>query len=300
MKRKTTLLSLAWMLLASLGFGAYASVEETTLTAEHSSTSPQNPEKRKQYTIIIGDTDEEVKSTSNNGKFSIRRKDITGQRDIYRGYSKTAHFSGFGIGFISMNAIDDTGKDMGKNVNMASSLKYDWSFFDVKSSLGANNLSFVTGLGIEFNSIHFTKNYFLNFADNQAFITDEIPAGRSMSNARFHTTYLNIPALIEVNSGRQHGKSSPMFFNFGVLFKIKTASSSKVWWAASEKNYSASRQLIDKGLGLRPINLDFIAQAGIGNIGIFATYSPFSPFQKDFGPNVSTFSTGIKLYFSQW
>lgn len=299
MKRKMTLISFAWVLLASMSFGVYAATEETVGTVEETQTPPSQPAKKRQYTIIVGDTDKET-TYSHRERRLVMGKDITGRRDMYRGHSKTAHFSGFGIGFISMSPMDDSGKDMARNVDMSSSLKYDLSFFDVKYSLGANNLSFVSGLGIEFNSIHFTKNHFLNFARNQAFITDDIPAGKNMSNARFHTTYLKIPALIEVNSGKRHGTSSPMFFNFGVLFKVKTASSSKVWWAASEENHSASKQIIDKGLGLRPVHLDFIVQAGIGNFGLFATYSPISPFQKDFGPNVSTFSTGLKLYFSQW
>lgn len=253
------------------------------------------------YKVVI--TSSKSSSSSNSSSNSNKRRNrdrnqrILNDYAIIHDHSKTAHFSGFGIGFISMNNLGslEIDKDMASSVQMSSSLKYDLSFFDAMYSLGPNNWSIVTGLGIEFNSIHFTSARYMDYQKDVAFVNTTEPG--MIDNSRLHITYLVAPLLFEVNFG-SHRTDFPFFFNFGALFKLKTASSSKVWWNSVDGN-PAHREIISKNLGLKPVNFDLIAQFGKGNWGLFATYSPISPFQKDMGPNVGTFTTGIKLYFSQ-
>lgn len=273
---------------------------DTLIKIKDGSTGGKN--KTTKISILIekdNENDTSRKVRRRNGRRTDRNQRIFNDYDAwYEDNAKTAHFSGFGIAFIGMNASSGSSKDaedFSSSVKMSSSLKYDLSFFDHKYSLGRNNLSFVTGLGIEFNSVHFVSNVFLNYVDNKAVI-ETVPDGY-LNNARFHSTYLTAPFLIELNSGRYTG-DFPFFINAGVLLKLKTMSSSKVW--NSSKNPAGSgKLLISKEIGLKPITMDFIIQAGKGNWGIFATYSPISPFQKDLGPELNTYSIGLKMYFSQ-
>lgn len=56
------------------------------------------------------------------------------------------------------------------------------------------------------------------------------------------------------------------------------------------------KKKMDRGMNLRPVTMDFLFQAGVGCIGLYAKYSPFGLFEKDKGPKVHPVSLGLQLH----
>ena len=50
-------------------------------------------------------------------------------------------------------------------------------------------------------------------------------------------------------------------------------------------------------LGIRPITFDLLLQAGINNVGFFASYSPLSVFGDGKGPSGNQGTVGMQYYF---
>ncbi len=51
-----------------------------------------------------------------------------------------------------------------------------------------------------------------------------------------------------------------------------------------------------RGMNLRPVTMDFLFQAGVGCIGLYVKYYPFSLFGKDKGPIVHPVFGGLQLH----
>ena len=200
------------------------------------------------------------------------------------------HWGGFGIGFSNLPEQLNFDGELASVVNPGSSLQYNLNFGDAAYRFGLNNFRLVTGIGIQFNSIHLQTNKAIEVVDYKSVITTTDP-GFNYKTSRLHFTYLTFPVLLEYNT---LGSSSARFFiNGGLVMKVKTASSSKVWFYED----SRKRKMKMPGeLNIRPVTFDFIAQIGFGDYGIFATYSPLDLFMDGKGPKGNQVSIGLQYY----
>jgi hypothetical protein len=86
-----------------------------------------------------------------------------------------------------------------------------------------------------------------------------------------------------------------IFVSAGMVAAIKTMSSSKVTYTTSRGKKDT--EIMDKGMSLFPVRIEFLAQAGFDKIGAYARYSPMALFESGKGPKVYPVSVGLQLHF---
>lgn len=203
-----------------------------------------------------------------------------------------SRWAGIGLGFIYLPEGFDSGGELTSITNLSRSGQYNLNFIDGTWRIGNSNLSFICGMGLQFNNIHWQNNKAIEVDDYRSVITTTEP-GEEYRRSKLHYTYLTYPLLFETNW--HIGQGSYLFVNAGMVAKIKIASSSKIWW--NDENGRKLKTKLPGELNLRPITLDFIVQAGIGDFGFFASYSPFSLFREGKGPKGNQATLGVQFYF---
>ena len=153
--------------------------------------------------------------------FEISVPDIFKPKEKRKDYN--SHWAGFGIGFASIHS----GAELSSILNASRSLRYKLNFAEGVWHWGNTNLTGMAGMGIEFNSIHFQNNKFMEVSEYKSVISTA-ETGKELNTSRLHYTYLTFPFLTEKTI--PIGKCSYLFFNGGIVAKVKTASSSKVWF----------------------------------------------------------------------
>ena len=237
--------------------------------------------------VFLGDKSVEKEF---NNSFTVSIPDIFKPKDKRR--TTRSHWSGFGIGFSNMPEGFDFDGEMASIVNVSRSLQYNLNFTDGYFSLGKSNVKLVTGLGIQFNAIHFQNNKAIEVVDYKSVITTTA-VGSEYRDTRIHATYLTAPLLLETSFPVGKG-SSHIFLNGGVVLKAKTASSSKVW---NDVDGKKRKTKMPGDLNLRPITFDILVQAGFDDYGVFASYSPLNLFLNDKGPKGNQATIGFQYYF---
>lgn len=237
--------------------------------------------------VFLGDKSVEKEY---NNSFNISIPDIFKPKD--KRNTTNTHWSGFGVGFSNIPDGFNFDGEMASILNVSRSLQYNLNFTDGYFNLGKSNVKLVTGMGIQFNSIHFQNNKAIEVIDYKSIITTT-EVGGEYNNSRLHITYLTFPLLLETSF--PVGKnSSHIFLNGGVILKAKTASSSKVWRNVDGKE---RRTKLSGDLNLRPVTFDLLVQAGFDDCGIFASYSPLNLFLNKKGPEGNQATIGLQYYF---
>lgn len=232
-------------------------------------------------------TDDKSVERRYENRFDIFVPDIFKPKDKRK--VAASHWAGFGIGFSNLPNGWDFDGELASALNLSRSLQYNLNFFDNHWSLGNNGFSLVTGFGIQFNSMHLETNKYMEVIDYKTVISTSEEA---LNKSRLHFTYLTFPLLLEVNF--PIGCAETIFLNAGVVGKIKTASSSKIWLNENGKE----RKIKQPGdLNIRPVTFDLLFQAGVGDVGFFMSYTPLSLFLHNKGPEANQGTVGLQLYF---
>lgn len=200
-----------------------------------------------------------------------------------------SHWGGFGIGFTNLPESMNFDGELSSIITPSNSLQYNLNFGDATYSFGLNNVRLVLGLGIQFNSVHLQSNKAIEIDNFKSIITTTEP-GDNYNTSRLHFTYITIPFLLEYNSPSCRG----FFINGGLVGKIKTASSSKVWYHEEGKKRKTK---MPGDLNIRPVSFNFIVQAGFASYGIFASYTPLDLFMSNKGPKGNQVAIGLQFYF---
>ncbi len=203
-----------------------------------------------------------------------------------------SHWAGFGVGFTNLPNGLDNESELSSIVNSSRSLQYNLNFFDGSQRIGNSNITAITGVGIQFNSIHWQNNKAIEVQDYTSIITTTA-SNEEYRRSRLHYTYLTFPLLFESNWNL--GGGSYFFLNAGVVAKVKTASSSRIWW--NDDNGRKQKTKFPGDLNIRPVTLDILAQGGVNDFGFFVSYSPFSLFRNNKGPEANQATIGLQLYF---
>lgn len=216
--------------------------------------------------------------------------------DIFKPKSKRrasrSHWAGFGVGFSNLPEGLDFDGELASIINLSRSLQYNLNLIEGSWRMGNSNFTGVIGMGIQFNAIHWQNNKAIEIEDYKSVITTTEP-GNEYIKSRLHYTYLTFPLLIETNWDL--GRKSHLFVNAGVVAKVKTASSSKVW--QNDENGKKQKTNLPGELNIRPVTLDLLAQGGINDIGFFVSYSPFNLFRNNKGPAANQATIGLQFYF---
>ena len=101
--------------------------------------------------VFVGDKSVEKEY---NNSFTVSIPDIFKPKDKRRN-TRPHHWNGFGIGFSNVPKGFNFDGEMASIVNVSRSLQYNFNFATVVFEFGKSNFRGNTGMGIQFNSIHF-------------------------------------------------------------------------------------------------------------------------------------------------
>ncbi len=206
--------------------------------------------------------------------------------------SNRTHWVGFGIGFTNFPKRYGSSSELTSIINSSRSLQYNLNFIEGSWRLRKSNFAGITGMGIQFNAIHLQNNKAIEVENYSSVITTTEP-GEEYLRSRLHYTYLTFPLLIETN--RHIGRGSHFFVNAGVIVKVKTASSSKIWW--NNENGKKQKTQLPGEFNIRPVTMDFLVQGGINDFGFFASCTPYGLFKDNRGPKGYQATIGLQHYF---
>lgn len=198
------------------------------------------------------------------------------------------HCSGIYIGynwmsddFFSFDTSNKIGLDSSKSWEFGFNLLSGYHNFRGNPHWGIN-----FGLGWGYRSFSIDGNHALLKGDGESIFAtgDETTV---YDKSRLRHFFLRIPVLLEW----QQRSDSKFFFNVGPEFEIRHGVKS-----FSHIN-GGKKQTVGKGMYVRPVGINLLAQAGYADFGIYLRYSTYSLFQKEKGPEVSPFSFGLVWYW---
>ena len=202
------------------------------------------------------------------------------------------HWSGFSVGFagvangLGLERLNDVGD--GRLLTDAS-MEYNFNFYEKAVNLSKDgNWAIVSGLGMRWTRYRVDgASYFLN-VDGYTSL-HPVPEEMDFRRARLNITSLTIPVLLEWQSRRN------IFVSAGMVGVVKTMSSSKVLYHNSHGKKET--KIMDKGMNLFPVRMEFVLQAGFDWIGAYVRYSPMGLFENGRGPKVYPVAIGLQLHF---
>ncbi|MDR0538523.1 MAG: PorT family protein [Tannerellaceae bacterium] len=209
----------------------------------------------------------------------------------FRRWAFNPHWDGFSVGFAGLadeereNINDVEGAQLLSDL----SLEYNLNLLEKHYRLGpTSNWAVVTGLGLRWSRYRADKKFYFLEKDNYTSLQPS-PADKDVRASRLNITSLTIPLLMEWQNRHR------LFFSLGIEGVVKTMSSSKLTWR--DKRGKEHTDVMDKGMNLRPVSMDFLAQAGFCNIGAYARYSPLSLFESGRGVPAYPVALGLMLHF---
>ena len=219
---------------------------------------------------------------------------LTGKKEHFSSmYPLKAHWAGVGVGFSNFTdgSFHMTSVD-GVTLKADQSTEWFINLFQHILPLYHNKLGLTTGLGMSWYTFRLDDNTHLVDVNGVTGVYPA-PAGINYQYSRLKVVYLTIPALLEWQPFE--GKARSIYFSLGVVAGIKTFSSYKVCYNDASGNKVETVEA--RGLNTNPLSLNYMAQIGMGDISVFAKYSPTNLFQSGKGPEVRTVSLGLMLHF---
>ena len=197
------------------------------------------------------------------------------------------HWTGIGMTFLNFDGLNDL-RNPNVNLTMSTSYSFILNLSDYKIPLNHNFL-LVSGLGLDFSRYHFKGNVGLTVVDGiTKFVESE---DESYKSSKLIAYYVTIPLLLEYQT-RIHNRT--FHIAGGIVGYLKYYSKSQI---DANVNGGVEARSLGRDLNILPINGRCMLQAGIGDVSLYAYYSPFSLFKNDKGPELKPVGIGIKLDF---
>lgn len=209
-------------------------------------------------------------------------------------YHMEPHYAGFGLGYAN---ITDASHSKLTNVNglaVKPDQSTEWFINLIEHILPIyrNTFGITTGLGMSWQTFRLDNNTHLMDVNGVTGVY-AAPTGVNYEYSRLKVVHLTLPLLLEWQPTFGHDHKS--FLSAGLEGGIKTYSSFKVKY--TDANGNIVSKVESKGLNTNPLSLDLMAQAGYGDISVFAKYALFNIFQDGKGPDVRKVSLGLVLQF---
>ena len=213
-----------------------------------------------------------------------------------RSNSFHSHWAGFYIGvngyLTPSGRIDPSVHDNFMSLNLIKSTNFQFNVFEQNLKIGPK-AGFVTGIGIDYRNYRFDhKNVVLqSSADYFDGILDPV---NNYKKSKLLITYLTVPLLFELQTNRYTNRNS-FHIAGGVSSGLRIGSHSKVKFDKPNGGTEKSKDRND--FNLNPFKLDATVLIGWGAFNIYGTYGLIDMFKMDKGPELRTFSLGIRSIF---
>ena len=198
-----------------------------------------------------------------------------------RRYYMTESLTSIGIGMVNaLHAPDDLNVDMGASYELSvdNLLKFRYNLLPTTSvSLGA---------GVSWRNYRMTGHTrFVKEGNN--IVLDNYPEGADIKFSRLKIFSITVPFMVNQAIGRK------AVLSLGPVVNINTYGSLKTRYVLNDEKIKEQ----SKNIRQNSATIDFMAKLRLGEIGVYAKYSPSDVLNTAFGPEFNSFSTGVCWFF---
>jgi hypothetical protein len=203
-----------------------------------------------------------------------------------------SHWAGFELGLNmlvdeSFNTNPPTGYEF-LDLKTEKSIAVNFNLFDIEARLYKRHIMLVTGLGVTFNNYRFkSDSYLIPGADSVVAISDPLS---SIKKNKLTASYLTVPLLIEFNTSQNPSKT--VHLAVGVIGGLRMGSHLKLVKESEGKEVKTKYR---NDFNLNPWRYDATVRFGFRNYTLFGSYNLAGLFKNDKGPDLNTFTAGIRL-----
>lgn len=200
------------------------------------------------------------------------------------------HIAGFYMGYTRMANDFDFSNAGAIDLNNFKSWEIGFTLFEGSIALSRNHQwGLVSGLGWGYTAFRASGNY--AFRETEQGTTSILPGGTEediYSQSRLRYFYFRIPLALEWQ--QKINNKELLFFSLGAEAEIRHG-------VRSMGKIDGHKETFDKGLNVRPVGINLLAQAGYDDIGIYLRYSTYSLFEHNKGPKLYPWSFGFCLHW---
>ena len=198
-----------------------------------------------------------------------------------RRYYMTESLTSVGFGMVNaLHAPDDLKVDMGASyeISVDNLLKFRYNLLPATSvSLGA---------GVSWRNYRMTGHTrFVKEGNN--IVLDNYPEGADIKFSRLKIFSITVPFMVNQAIGRK------AVLSLGPVVNINTYGSLKTRYVLNDEKIKEQ----SKNIRQNSATIDFMAKLRLGEIGVYAKYSPSDVLNSAFGPEFNSFSTGVCWFF---
>ena len=198
-----------------------------------------------------------------------------------RRYYVIEDLSSVGFGMVNaVNAPDGLNVDMGASYE----LSIDNLFKCSKSLMPYTWISL--GAGVSWRNYRMT-GYTRFVKEGNNIVLDNYPEGADIRFSRLKIFSITVPLLINQAIGRK------VALSLGPVININTYGSLKTRYVLNDEKIKEQ----SKDIRQNSATIDFMAKLRLGEIGVYAKYSPSNVLHTEFGPKFNSFSAGICWFF---
>jgi hypothetical protein len=202
-----------------------------------------------------------------------------------------ASWGGLDIGFVSTNSSDEW-----SNTILQSS-SFGLNFIEYKLPIFKQYLGLTTGLGLNFRTITFQKQYAMISTDSTISLQTGNPtlydSLASIKYSTFNQVFLQVPVLLDFSTKTRQAKSFSIAA--GVIGGLRMSANHQLRGKYSNGDRFNNQMRDDKKFHSNLLNLDATVRVGYGAVGIYGTYSLTSLFHKDAAPKINPFCIGVSF-----
>ena len=277
----------AMMAMASV----FAIAQHDTTVTTNSTSTPWQTKTVTTTTVKNGDSIVSVTKDidiERRGGWSV--EDNNGNRDRN---SFNSHLGGTFLGW--NNYLSDGSRDtpadapwMELRGGRSMSLDLYWDPFSIPSI--TRWFAIEAGVDLEFNHYAFKKSF--NLANNDGTLIadyDNVPE-KGFKRMNLRTIYAGIPLMMEFQMRNNNNK--PIYLTAGIKGQVRIGSRTKqIWKEDGDRQKNKTKDDFNTNL----FRYSLIGGIGYGQIQFFGEYCPVSIFRDGKGPQLQTFSIGVKF-----
>ncbi len=277
---KRIILTLAMAVASVLAFAQNDTTVSTTTT-----TTPWRTKTITTTTIGNGDT---VSKTIeiNNGGWRVER--LNGDRNGF-----ISHMDGTFLGwnnYLCDGSMDTPADAPWMELRGGRSMNLDlyWDPFNIPSI--TRWFAIEAGFDLEFNHYGFKKSF--NLINNDGTLIanyDNVP-DKGFKRMNLRTMYAGIPLMMEFQMRNNNNK--PVYLSAGIKGQVRIGSRTKqIWKEGGDRRKNRDKDDFNTNL----FRYSLIGGIGYDDIQFFGEYCPVSIFRDGKGPQLQTFSIGVKF-----
>lgn len=216
---------------------------------------------------------------------------------VYHKHSPRKHFdnwAGFSVGVNGLLTPDGAFTQPAKynylDLNQSRSINFQLNFFQKNFHIYKNYVNLVTGFGIEWRRYMLDNKTTLNPDSSFTWGTIDSTNTISYNKNLFKSTMLQVPLLLEFNTGRKHSKS--FHIAVGAIGQFMVNSKTKQKLEIDGDSYTKIRK---DSYNMSPFQVKAHASVGYSNFTMFGEYNITPLFDSNKGPEVYPFVIGVRV-----